>query len=112
VAYRVHRSNASLDIEEIVRGTRLIEARHQTSADWGRLHRWLAESCLRKGERLAAANLFARAAVAGQWRGVAGDLGRAALRRIPRRSGDDDVIAGDPWLAAAAGWLQALQREG
>ena len=48
LAYRVHEANASLDIAEIVRGTKLIEALHQTTADWGRLHRWLAESCLRE----------------------------------------------------------------
>jgi glycosyltransferase involved in cell wall biosynthesis len=112
LAYRVHASNASLDIEEIVRGTRLIEALHQTRADWGRLHRWLAESCLRKGKRPAAAKLFARAAINGQLRGVLSDLGRALRRRIRPSLGGADVIAGDPWLAAAARWLHDLQREG
>ena len=111
VAYRVHSSNASLDIEEIVRGTRLIEALHHTEADWGRVHRWLAESCLRRGERLAAATLFARAAVGGQVRGVAADFGRAVGRRLPRGVRGGDVLTTDPWLAAAARWLQDLERE-
>ena len=43
-ARRLHTSNSSLDIAEIVRGTKLIEAMHHTTADWGRLHWWMAQS--------------------------------------------------------------------
>ena len=109
LAYRVHPSNSSLDIEEIVRGTQLIETLHHTKADWGTLHRWLAESCLRKGERRAALGHFARAAAGGQLRGVASDLGRVfrrGLSRRARRGGNDPVVAHDPWVAAAAAWLR------
>ena len=46
--------NSALDIEEVILGTRLIEAPHHTRADWGLLHCWLAE-CLRSGDRVGAA---------------------------------------------------------
>ena len=65
LAYRVHGANSSLDITEILRGAQLIEDLHHTTADWGRLHRWLAESCLRTGQRRVALSQFARAALHG-----------------------------------------------
>jgi glycosyltransferase involved in cell wall biosynthesis len=113
LAYRVHSSNSSLDIGEIVRGTKLIEALHHTVADWGRLHRWLAESCLRRRQRKSALGHFIRAAVRGQARGVASDLGailwRRVVQRILRFEGER-TVSGDAWIAAAAAWL--LEFEG
>jgi glycosyltransferase involved in cell wall biosynthesis len=112
VGYRVHDSNSSLDIAEIVRGTTLIEALHHTTADWGRLHRWLAESCLRSGHRRDAIGQFALAAVRGQLRGVASDMNDILCRRIARgvrRFGIESTLSRDPWIATAVAWLQPLE---
>ena len=70
LAYRVHTANSSLDVAEIVRGAELIERLHHTRVDWGLLHRWMAESCLRKGQRSAAMRQFLVAAVCGELNGV------------------------------------------
>ena len=43
-----------LNVTEIIRGAMLIEAKHHAAVDWGRLHRWLGQSCLRSGQRVAA----------------------------------------------------------
>jgi glycosyltransferase involved in cell wall biosynthesis len=114
MAKRVHSSNSSLDTAEIVRGTRLIQELHQTTVDWGRLHRWLAESCLRTGQRGAALGQFARAALHGQAGNVARDLETIARRRVRRRSSAAlPAIGGDPlWMEEAVGWLRELERVG
>jgi len=114
VGYRVHDSNSSLDIAEIVRGTELIEALHHTTADWGRVHRWLAESCLRSGQRRDALGQFARAAVRGELRGVASDLHDILRRRLARRVRRIGIesnrsFSGDPWIATAVAWLQLVE---
>jgi len=111
VGYRVHGANASLDVAEIVRGTRLIEAVHHTTADWGRLHRWLAESCLRQGQRGAALTQFAKAAGRGEALGVVSDLAALLRRRLGRtlRGRQREAAeTGDAWTAAAAEWLAQL----
>jgi glycosyltransferase involved in cell wall biosynthesis len=112
VGYRVHNSNSSLDIAEIVRGTELIEALHHTTADWGRLHRWLAESCLRRGQRREAIGQFVRAAVRGEVRGVASDV-RGILRqrfaRRVRRLEIESAFSSDAWIATAMAWLRLLE---
>jgi glycosyltransferase involved in cell wall biosynthesis len=112
LAYRVHASNSSLDIAEILRGARLIEELHGATADWGRLHRWLAESCLRTGQRRAALGQFARAALHGQARAVAGDLMLIARRRLRwRSSAPRPAERTDPtWIEQAAGWLRELEQ--
>ena len=110
VGYRVHNSNSSLDIAEIVRGTKLIEGVHRTTADWGRLHRWLAESCLRSGQRRDAVGQFARAAARGQLRGVVADVSDIVRRRVVRsvlRLGPEKATTRDPWIAAVD-WLREL----
>jgi glycosyltransferase involved in cell wall biosynthesis len=114
LAYRVHASNSSLDIAEILRGARLIQELHHTTADWGRLHRWLAESCLRSGQRRAALGQFARAAVNGQADAVAGDLALIARRRLRRRSpAPRPAERSDPgWIEQAAIWLGEFKGPG
>jgi glycosyltransferase involved in cell wall biosynthesis len=115
VARRVHPSNSSLDIAEIVRGTRLIEQMHGTTADWGRLRRWLAESYLRTGQRRAALGQFTLAALSGQAGNVARDLMTIARRRLGRRgsSAGREMEGSDPgWVAEAATWLHELERVG
>jgi len=107
IARRLHHSNSTLDISEIVRGTQLIEALHHTTADWGRLHRWFAHSCLRAGRRRAALGQFARAAVRGQQRAVASDLS-AILQGIVagRTPKSSDHSRDDAWLGMATAWIQ------
>jgi len=112
VGYRVHDSNSSLDIAEIVRGTKLIEALHHTTADWGRLHRWLAESCVRSGQRRDALGQFAIAAFRGQLRGVVSDLRGILRRRVARRVrriGTENSFSADPWITTAVAWLKLVE---
>ena len=111
VAKRVHSSNMSLDVAEIVRATKLIEVLHNTRADWGRVHRWLAERQLRSGRRLAALAHLVQAAAMGQAGGVASDCGAALRRRVVGRFQKplgNTVQSGDAWAAAAAAWLREL----
>jgi len=105
VARRLHPSNLSLDVGEIVRETRMIEALHDTKADWGRMRRWMAHSCLRVGRRWQAARQLAMAAVHGELPGVADDvwimLGGRGRHPRPRYA---------PWAAVAEPWLEELRR--
>jgi glycosyltransferase involved in cell wall biosynthesis len=112
VARRLHGSNASLDIAEIVRGTKLIEKLHHTSIDWGILHRWMALSSQRNGQRWDALDQFARAAIRGQARMVASDLGTILRTRVPllRRYEAEGTVAGSAWTQTAALWMQELRQ--
>jgi glycosyltransferase involved in cell wall biosynthesis len=112
MAYRVHGANASLDIDEIVRGARLIEQLHGTTVDWGRLHRWLAESYLRTGRRGRAVGELARAAFRGQAAGVASDHADNQRRRVARGIGTADGVTADTrnaWIEEAAAWVRDLE---
>lgn len=115
VAYRIHGANSSLDVAEIVRGTRLIERVHNTNADWGQLHRYMAESCLRKGQRGAAVRQFVAAAMHGHLREAASDIRNILRGKMRRLTGTPEVSAAaeggpaDPWITEAAGWLSHLQ---
>jgi hypothetical protein len=110
IGYRVHNSNSSLDIAEIVRGTKLIETMHQTTANWGGLHRWMAESCLRRGQRGAALGQFAKAAIRGEVLGVVSDLGAILRRRVAPRAptSAESTSSSDAWITTAAAWLRLL----
>jgi glycosyltransferase involved in cell wall biosynthesis len=113
LAYRVHSGMASLDIDSILQGTRLIERSHGIRADRASIHRWLAESCLRTGRRKQAARYFASAAVRGQARSVASDLfdiiGRRLNRLLPvqllSRAGRN---IWPRWTSDAVAWLEDL----
>lgn len=111
IAKRVHSTNMFLDVGAIVRATRLTEAIHNTQADWGRLHRWLAERYLRSGRRRAALGQLARAAVRGQLRGVVSDVAAILRRRsgYAKKADRRTPFAGDPWAAAAAAWLREFE---
>jgi glycosyltransferase involved in cell wall biosynthesis len=112
MAYRLHPSNSSLNVSEIVRGTRLIEELHHTSADWGKLHRWIAESYLRAGDRRAALGQLARAALSHEAIGVAHDIAASVHRRVTRtwngRQPADSYTSA--WTQQAAAWLRELQK--
>ena len=110
MGYRLHAGATSLDVEGIVRAARGIERLHGTSIDWGTVHRWLAETCLRNDRHLEALGHFARAAVHGQAVGVASDLADIVRRRVVRAAGlrsDAGGVTG--WAAGASGWLRELE---
>ena len=110
VAYRVHTSNSSLNVAEIVRGTKLIEELHQTTVDWGRMRRWFAESYLRRGQHAAAIVEFARAAACGDVGAVLRDVGGILRHRVvrPPLQPVAGTASGDAWIATALIWLQDL----
>jgi glycosyltransferase involved in cell wall biosynthesis len=113
LAYRVHQTNASLDIVEILAGVELIELNHGADVDRGVLHRWIAESCLRAGQRGAALKHLAIAARHGEIVGVADDLGEIVRRRLARRGFS---LRGGPrhpdWVARAEPWLTRVRAMG
>jgi glycosyltransferase involved in cell wall biosynthesis len=112
LAYRVHPGNASLDIEAIFAGVTMIERRHGTRTDRGVLHRWIAESCLRTGQRSMAVKHLALAASRGQAREVLDDVAAILRRRIRRQFGlrraSEDGPQRDEWMTRAREWLGAL----
>ena len=111
LAYRVHASNASLVVSEIIAGARTIERRYGGPVDRGVVDRYLAELCLRSGNRLRAVRFFAGAAMGGQAKGVGSDLTSIARRRLRRSRGAAE--AREPgWLAEGAAWLEELVQRG
>ena len=110
MGYRLHAGATSLDVEGIVGAARAIERLHRTSVDWGTVHRWLAESCLRNDRHLEALGHFARAAVRGQAAGVASDLADIVRRRVARVTGQRaDAGRATGWAAGASRWLRELE---
>lgn len=110
LAYRVHSANASLDVAAILDGVSLIERLHGTRADRGVLNRWMAESCLRTGQREAALKCLAVAAVNGQGLNVARDVIAIVRRRLAPYLGPS-VMPTPPhpdWIAQAQVWLDEL----
>ena len=114
IGYRIHGSNSSLNIAEIIRGARLIEAKHHAAVDWGRLHRWLGQSCLRSGQRVAALHHFASAAVRGDAFPAASDLAAFVRHGVARRLGwpaGGGLRSVDPWIESADKWLRVFQED-
>jgi glycosyltransferase involved in cell wall biosynthesis len=112
VARRLHHTNASLDTTEIVRGTRLIEALHHTTADWRRLHRWMAQSSLRVGNKRTALIQFAKAAARGELMGVAPDLTAVIRHHLPsvlHRPARAGMPPNDIWISEAERWLREFE---
>jgi glycosyltransferase involved in cell wall biosynthesis len=110
VGYRLHGGSSSLDPMTIVRCARLIEQVHATAVDWGRLHRWLAESYLRIDEPTRAIGQFVRAAVRGEAGGVASDLTAILRRRVASRVGGRvEPSSEKEWIAEASAWLRQLE---
>ena len=95
-----------------MRAIRLVELLHHTNADWGRLHRWIAQRYLRNGQRRAALGHFALAASHGELRGAISDLtgiARSRVRRVIGGIGDHNPSSGDPMRAEALAWLTEFQ---
>jgi glycosyltransferase involved in cell wall biosynthesis len=109
VGYRLHATNASLDVNEILNGVRRIEQVHQVRVDRGRIHRWLAESCLRTGHRGQAVRHWAVAAGRGELTGVAADMWALLTRRLfPRSWPTLHRSEMSAWADEAREWLDAL----
>jgi glycosyltransferase involved in cell wall biosynthesis len=113
LAYRVHTGMSSLDIDSILAGITLIEARHGIRADRAFIHRWIAESCLRTGRRRQAARYLTSAALRGQARAVGDDLLMIIRRRLNRGSPGHTIDGSGPdtnsgWVSEAALWLRGL----
>jgi glycosyltransferase involved in cell wall biosynthesis len=114
VARRIHATNSTLDISEVVRGTKLLEAVHEIRVDWGRLHRWMAHSSLRGGRRRAALGQFAKAALHGQSVAVVSDLSAILRARVAARfpqAATRDRHPDDPWRVDASRWIAELRGE-
>jgi GT2 family glycosyltransferase len=113
MGYRLHDGSTSLDTERVMRAARLIEQVHETPVDWGRMHRWLAESCLRAGSRTEALRHLAEAAGRGQARGVASDVIAIMRRHLDSRIGREPrpvPPGGRDWGREADSWLGGLAR--
>jgi glycosyltransferase involved in cell wall biosynthesis len=111
VGYRIHDANASLDVREILNGVRRIERLHGTRVDRGLIHRWLAESCLRRGRRGEALRHWAVAAGRGNISGVLTDLEVLLRRRLgDEKRRDPDDGSRSEWASRAREWLDALAR--
>jgi glycosyltransferase involved in cell wall biosynthesis len=112
--YRVHGGNASLDVEKVRRAALLIEKLHDTDIDWGRLHRWLAESCLRMERHGQALTEFGRAAMRGHAVGVWADIAAIVRRRVRRAVGaqhEEGLDSTRTWAAEALPWLHRLKED-
>jgi len=109
LGYRVHTRNASLDVAAIFEGITLIEARHGTRVDRGVLHRWIAETSLRTGDRRNALKHMTIAAVRGQAPGVASDAATILRRRLHLdRRPVATRAAHREWTDEARAWIDEL----
>ena len=111
VAYRMHRSNAVLDVAALEEGARAIERIHGTRIDRGRFHRWIAQLCLRNGDRRAAIGHYARAALHGDAADALAEVAWLARQRLHRRglAPAPKRPGGNPaWEALARPWLDGL----
>jgi glycosyltransferase involved in cell wall biosynthesis len=110
VAYRIHRGNASLDTDAILGELHLIEQRYAAERgglliDSAYVHRWIAWSRLRSGDRMGAVGAYLRACRAGDLsslvRAAVGLVNPGIARPKPRRRDD-------PWRAEAEEWLGTI----
>ena len=110
VAYRVHDGNASLDTEAILAELRVIEVRYAPArghapVDRAHIHRWIAWSRLRAGDRGGAARAYLRACGAGD----PASLARAAVGLLhPGIARRRSRGRGDGWRAEVEAWLDTL----
>jgi glycosyltransferase involved in cell wall biosynthesis len=108
LAYRVHATNASLNVAEIISGAREIERRYGGPLDRGAIDRYIAELYLRSGGRLKALRFLAAAATRGQAREVASDLAVIVRGKLNRPSRDVSRPRAPEWLAEGRAWVQEI----
>ena len=118
LAYRVHATNASLNVAEIISGAREIERRYGGPVDMTELRRHTARIQLRSNRPGAAFISFLRAGAYGQvsylrggllsdLRGVAAAVIRKAGARLGRRSRGTRPNIHEDWLRQARDWVGA-----
>jgi glycosyltransferase involved in cell wall biosynthesis len=108
VAYRVHRSQATLDTTGMIEEARVLEARH--GADPVSIFRWLAWSHLRLGQRGPAARAYLGAVREGDTSSL---LRAGAALLLPRPTRGDAVSRDERrWLAPAGTWLSTATGSG
>jgi glycosyltransferase involved in cell wall biosynthesis len=111
VGYRIHGRQSSVEVERVLAGARVIEARYRTRVDRGPFHHYVAYLCLRTAQRWRALGHFGLAAAFGEAVPVARDLTWLVRRRIgrtfPAMNPRSDSQA--EWKARAEEWLSALQ---
>jgi hypothetical protein len=107
---RQHPGMMSLDVAAIFESVSLIERLPGTRVDRGVLHRWIAELCLRNGDRSQAVKQMAIAAIRGQAIGVASDATKVAGRRLlPGRHPPRGTASRNArWMAEAQTWIDDL----
>ena len=112
MGYRLHSTNASLDVPAILEGISLIERRHGTRVDMGVMHRWIAETCLRRGLRGEALKHLAKAAVRGQAANVAADVMSILRRRLNRHLRKSEAAVEhrhSDYIDGARPWVEELK---
>jgi glycosyltransferase involved in cell wall biosynthesis len=110
VGYRVHGGQASLDVAAILEGVSIIERRHGTRVDRGVIHRWMAEVCLRNGDRRRAVTHMVMAALHGQAVNVGGDAATIVRRRLHLdRASAEPQRRHREWIEEARAWVDELR---
>lgn len=108
VAYRLHRSQATLDTTGMIEEARALEARH--GADPASIYRWLAWSRLRRGQRGPAVRSYLAAVREGDPSSLL-RAGAALVLPNPTRRGA--ISPNDRrWLEPAEAWLRASTGSG
>jgi glycosyltransferase involved in cell wall biosynthesis len=108
---REHSGMMSLDVPAMFESISSIERRAGTTADRGVFHRWIAELCLRNGDRSQAVKHMAIAAARGQAVGVASDAAKVVGRRLFPGRRLPHVTTGpySRWMDEARAWIEELR---
>jgi|GEM_PF-375351 len=101
VAYVQHDDNASLDTADIEPELHVIAERYGHEVDAGYVHRWIAWSHLRSGNRLAAARRYSKAVRAGDLKSTGRMLAALGSPELALRNNKPDPA----WAAEAKRWL-------
>jgi glycosyltransferase involved in cell wall biosynthesis len=120
LAYRVHATNASLVVSEIIAGARTIERRYGGPVDMVQLHRHIGRLHLRSNRPVAAFFTYLRAATTTDWSYLSGDFASdlgaaaaAATRKVGMRLGarprERPRKLHEDWLRQASNWLEHLR---
>jgi glycosyltransferase involved in cell wall biosynthesis len=108
VAYRLHRGQASLDVELIRRESQALQRKHGITIDRGGFAFYLAHKCLLAGLRRAAVKQFAVAAAHGYAGEVSAIFLQNARTRIGRAKRPKHAQASD-WLDQASPWFRSME---